>query len=243
MILNAGPSPNDPKGDQPQAAVAAVPWSRRDSWIGVGLAMLASLAGAGIAWLLRDGGMFDASALALYELLYLVPVIPILVRRTAGWRSLGFRQFKIEDLGLGCGLLFISYAAIIVHNAVLMTLGWGTQAEALLKLVEAARWPWGIALGGVIAAPLVEEIVFRGFFFQGLRQVHGWNKAALISSAVFAAMHLQLEALFPTFILGYALAFIFHRAKSIWPGMILHMLVNALGICVVLAATQWPGVR
>jgi membrane protease YdiL (CAAX protease family) len=109
------------------------------------------------------------------------------------------------------------------------------------KLLEMTDSPWGIALGGVLVAPFVEEIVFRGFFFQGLRQAYGSKKAILVSSLVFAAMHLQIEALIPTFILGCALAYVFDKANSIWPGALLHLLVNLLGIGIVLLMTSFPG--
>ena len=60
----------------------------------------------------------------------------------------------------------------------------------------------------------------------------------LLSSAIFASFHLQLVAFIPTFLLGAVLAFTYQRSNSVWPGVILHFLVNALGVCVTLAALQ-----
>jgi hypothetical protein len=64
----------------------------------------------------------------------------------------------------------------------------------------------------------------------------------LLSSAIFAAAHLDLASLIPTFILGSVLAYMYHRSNSVWPGIILHFLVNALGMCSAYAATQFPNV-
>lgn len=93
-----------------------------------------------------------------------------------------------------------------------------------------------------MAAPFAEELFFRGFFFQGLRQKYGWNRAALFSSLLFGAAHGQLAALLPTFLLGYVLAFIYQRSNSIWPGIILHFLINSMGMCALLITlTSSPG--
>jgi hypothetical protein len=132
--------------------------------------------------LIRDVRIKDALALTAYELALVLPVIVILMSRKAGWKSLAFRSFTVDNLALGCGLLIATYVAIIIHNSILLALGVPTRADSMRKLLEMAGSPWGIALGGVIVAPLVEEIVFRGFFFQGLRQAYGSKKAILVSS-------------------------------------------------------------
>ena len=87
------------------------------------------------------------------------------------------------------------------------------------------------SIAAVVIAPLVEETFFRGFLFQGFRHKYGWIAGMLISSAIFAIAHLDLVALIPTFILGCVLAYLYHRSNSIWPGIILHFLVNSFGLC------------
>lgn len=226
---------------QPPAAGPRLPWSLRDAWLGLGLALPAVLIGTLAVGLIQDARIRDAVALTAYELALVLPVLIILASRKAGWKTLGFRAFTLDNLALGCGLLIATYMLIILHNAILIALGVPTQAESIFKLLEMVNSPWGIALGGVLVAPLVEEIIFRGFFFQGLRQAFGSKKAILVSSIVFAAMHLQLEALIPTFILGCSLAYVFDRANSIWPGALLHTLVNLLGIGVVMLMNSMPG--
>lgn len=220
---------------------SSLPWSLRDSWLGLGLALPAVLLGTFAVDLIPDVRIKDALALTVYELALLVPVLVILLARKAAWKSLGFRPFTMDNLALGCGLLVATYMATIIHNTILLALDVPTQAQSMLKLLEMTDSPWGIALGGVIVAPVVEEMVFRGFFFQGLRQAYGSKNAILVSSLAFAIMHLQLEALIPTFILGCALAYVFDKADSIWPGALLHLLVNLVGIGIVMLMSSFPG--
>jgi membrane protease YdiL (CAAX protease family) len=215
-----------------------VPWTAQDAWIGLGLAVVAVILGALPIVALPEASYLEVPALTVAELLYLLPVVAILGRRKASWRLLGFNAFSGGAMGVGCGIIVITYAAIFIHNVTLMLLGVPTQAETLVDLLDSAPVAVAVALAGILVAPFVEEIFFRGFVFQGLRQTYGWNKAALVSSALFGALHMQLVALVPTFLLGYALAIIFNRSNSIWPGIILHALVNALAIVVLLGVSQ-----
>ena len=155
-------------------------------------------------------------------------------------KSLGFGMFEWSTLGLGCGLLIVSYAIILAHNAILMLLGVDTQGDQILQLFATLDSPVWFILVGVIFAPFVEELFFRGFLFQGFRQKYGWIAGAFLSSIIFGLAHLDLVAFIPTSILGFLLAYMYHRSNSVWPGIILHVLVNALGLCAAYAATQMP---
>jgi uncharacterized protein len=88
----------------------------------------------------------------------------------------------------------------------------------------------------VILAPLVEEVFFRGFVFNGLRGRMDWWWAAVISGALFAAAHLDPLFLLPAFLIGILLAFLYQKTNSIWPGMIVHFLVNSLAVIFALTA-------
>jgi hypothetical protein len=84
----------------------------------------------------------------------------------------------------------------------------------------------------------VEETFFRGFLFAGFRGRLGWNKAALLSSAIFAAAHLQPSVLVPTFVLGYIFSYLYQKSNSIFPGMLMHFLVNGFGIFTIFVLSR-----
>jgi membrane protease YdiL (CAAX protease family) len=169
--------------------------------------------------------------IVLLELSYLLPVILIFAWRGIPWRSLGFGPFNWNALGIGCGLLVGAYFIIIVHNMLLYFLKIDTQGQDIIKIFSQLKTPVWFFIVGAVFAPFVEEIFFRGFLFQGFRARYGWITAMLLSSGIFAIAHLQLAALIPTFILGNVLAYVYHRSNSVWPGMMLHFLVNAFGLC------------
>lgn len=208
-----------------------VPWKLIDNWIGVALLALIDVV-IFIIMLQQDrrAELAQSAAVVLLELAYLLPVIFIFAWRRIHWSHLGFRRFDWNTLSIGCGLLIGSYVIIIVHNALLYFLGVDTQGENIVRLFAELDSPVWFLIVGAVFAPLVEEIFFRGFLFQGFRQRYGWVTAMLLSAAIFAVAHLDLVVLIPTFILGCLLAYVFHRSNSIWPGVILHFLVNSFGL-------------
>ena len=209
----------------------SVPWNLIDNWIAVALLAVIDI----VLFVIMSRGpraeLADSAAVILLELAYMLPVVIIFAWRRIDWRHLRFGRFNWNTVGLGCGLLVASYTIIILHNALLYLLGVDTQGEAIMEIFAELDAPVWFFIVGAIFAPLVEEIFFRGFLFQGFRARYGWVPSMLLSSAIFAAAHLDLVVLIPTFILGCLLAYMYHRSNSLWPGIILHFLVNSFGLC------------
>jgi len=88
---------------------------------------------------------------------------------------------------------------------------------------------WLLAIALVIAAPLTEEIVFRGFMYRGLAASPvGDAGAILIPSAIWASMHVQYEAffIFQIFLLGVVFGALRWKSGSTWLTILLHAIVN-----------------
>jgi CAAX protease family protein len=217
----------------------SVPWKFIDNWIGV--ILLALIQGLLAIIILQSSKteLAQNAAIVLFELVYILPVILILAWRRVSWSHLGFGRFEWKILGLGCGLLVVAYGIIILHNAVLYFLGVDTQGAKIAKMFAELDSPFWFSIAAALVAPFVEETFFRGFLFQGFREHYGWKVGMLLSSAIFAAAHLDLVVLIPTFILGNVLAYVYHRSNSVWPGIVLHFLVNSFGLCGAYFATHY----
>ena len=210
----------------------SVPWTVRDVWLGgvfLGLWLAILIA---FSFLLRflsldlDPGLI----VSLAELLLLGPAWWLTVRKyRVGWETLGLRGFKGGMIGLGCGLMLLSFAFNLVYSLFLALFNLRAQVDLVPVFAELSS-PWWLLVGGVVVAPVVEEVFFRGFVFAGLCRRYDWRKAALISSALFALIHLQPTAFLPIFILGYIFAYLYHRSDSIWPAIVMHVSTNALGL-------------
>ncbi|WP_348699246.1 type II CAAX endopeptidase family protein [Duganella fentianensis] len=126
-------------------------------------------------------------------------------------------------LAIAAGLLSIY---VIRHTAYAPMLGLKIDGSATLKY-----WLLGLA---VVAAPLCEEFIFRGLIFGGLRRTLTPLLSALVSAAVFAAVHPPLSML-PVFVLGLCTAWAYQRSHTLLAPMLVHALYNAVVITVQLA--------
>ncbi|MEI6751153.1 MAG: CPBP family intramembrane glutamic endopeptidase [Candidatus Saccharibacteria bacterium] len=99
----------------------------------------------------------------------------------------------------------------------------------------------GLALAGifvslVVLPPLVEETLFRGFLYSGLRSKIPKIAAAIVTSIIFAVMHLQFGsgnallwvAALDTFVLSMVLVYLRDKTDSLWASIGLHMIKNLL---------------
>lgn len=91
----------------------------------------------------------------------------------------------------------------------------------------------------VIITPLAEEMLFRGTLFGGLRERYGFWVAAIISSAVFAVMHLNPWSMVCTFIIGMFYALLFEKTGSLVYSMVGHGINNLIAV-ISLAVPEIP---
>lgn len=78
-----------------------------------------------------------------------------------------------------------------------------------------------------IAAPLFEEFLFRGFLLPSLtRYLPVWG-SILVSSFLFAAVHLSLSEVLPLTVLGIVLGVVYTRSRNLLAPMLLHSLWNS----------------
>jgi membrane protease YdiL (CAAX protease family) len=77
----------------------------------------------------------------------------------------------------------------------------------------------------VLAAPIVEELLFRGLLYRSLRSSTGVLPSLLLSSLVFAVGHPQ-AAVVPVFCLGACAALALERSRSLLAAVLVHALYN-----------------
>lgn len=189
------------------------------------------------------GSVWRAGVLALDYLGYLGLALAFCYSRAGqggrrAWRLLGFRALpaaKAAAVGLRAYAVFW---ALAIYPLKLYLDHFLSAAQPALSGREpvAAYLIYAVLLCG--AVPVVEEVLFRGFLHAGLRQVLPVGSAAVLSGLAFAALHFPggiTELLFLGG-LGVVLALVYENTRSLWPGIILHAVHNALVLGVIVAA-------
>lgn len=87
----------------------------------------------------------------------------------------------------------------------------------------------------VLAAPLFEELIFRGLLWDAFEESGGPWVAWLLTSVLFAGYHVVPIHVISVFSTGALIGLLRLFTQSIWPAIFAHFLNNALAVVLVLA--------
>lgn len=86
----------------------------------------------------------------------------------------------------------------------------------------------------VVLAPIVEEVLFRGYLYSKTRRYLGMVASSLIVSAVFGALHGQWNVGIVVFAMSVVCCFIREKITgTIWASVLTHMLRNGLAFYIL----------
>lgn len=133
--------------------------------------------------------------------------------------------------------VFIGWLGIslgICLSVAVSIFGISEQDEAFKQvneLIESQPFWLKIASVGIII-PIQEELMYRGLIYKNIEQRYDHIKAAVISSTVFAVMHMNLSQGIYAFLMGFVLAFIYQKTKNIYACIIFHCSANMFAVFV-----------
>ncbi len=102
--------------------------------------------------------------------------------------------------------------------------------EDFVNLTKAAP-PILIAIVFIIGAPIVEELLFRGFLFSNLKHsALGINGSIILTTILWTSIHLQYDfsLLISLFFLGLLLGYIRYKYNSVYLAIVIHAIHNLL---------------
>jgi uncharacterized protein len=167
------------------------------------------------------------------------------------WGPFGFSGWKtkLQDFIIAFLTWLLSYPLVVaVGQVVAMVLLFAYQnvepeqvAVKQIKTAATSNYLLTVLVFSVIfLVPVIEELLFRGFFQNWLKKFMGrWNAVAL-TSVVFAIFHFapaqgmgNIELIVSLFVLSCFLGFIYERQKSIWAPISLHAIFNSFSLLLI----------
>lgn len=177
--------------------------------IGLGVVVL-------VASLVFDDADTDVArrlAIGMALTLALYAVVSLLVGRNLA--SAVIRPRLVEGpvgraiaIGLACGV----GAAIVVGGLVSLLSGEFTSDQDMVAVASERLWVPTIAIVfvAVVAAPVIEEVLFRGLLVESFRS-RGRTSAILLGAVAFSFWHLNPAALRYYVVMGFLLGFLYWR--------------------------------
>jgi membrane protease YdiL (CAAX protease family) len=216
----------------------------------VAVAFALGLVGASIAVLLggpapiRAGkslqltsGLLIAQIVAYIPLLgAALPLLPFAAHRTL--REIGLHAPTARDVRAGVfgaiAMYLVADAAALMQKFALHVEG-TQQAVQLFGTTHDRTLIYGLIVLAVFIAPVVEEVIFRGFVFNALLRYVPVGLAAVASGVIFGLAHFDRTAFFPLACGGIVLALVYYRTGSLISSMLTHGTFNAVNVVLVLA--------
>jgi membrane protease YdiL (CAAX protease family) len=111
--------------------------------------------------------------------------------------------------------------------------------DMLINMVQGVKeQPYTYFFMIVIAAPILEEILFRGIILDGFLKNYTPLNAILVSAFMFGLIHGNIPQGIGAFMLGSLFGWIYWKTNSILPCMILHAINNGLAFFMILNTSE-----
>ena len=184
--------------------------------------------------------------LVQFVLLTGLPIFFITAKYGVPIREIGLRKptRKPVSVGLmaGFGVLIFSH---VLEWMMILLLTALVGPENLKHITDATknltaekyltqRMSFGVFIGALIAAgvlaPISEEIFFRGFLFNCAKRRLGIVGGIILTSAIFALVHLGPLAIMIIFPMGIFLALAYELTGSLWVPIIMHAVNNSIAV-------------
>ena len=141
-----------------------------------------------------------------------------LKRDGASMKELGFRGTKIKNYALIPLFLLL----VVVYD---LTYPSKVKAKTLFDLLVLTVIP-------VLIAPLLEEILYRGYLLTALTQRFETKKAVILDSLIFSSIHYAFGVKCVLFAFFWSLlsCYLYLKAESLYPSTVFHSLTNLIDI-------------
>ena len=179
---------------------------------------------------LKFDGVF-LSVCTFATLFFCAPLIIVIVKLKPGARIRDYLALNFPRARQVWRWTLVTIAFCLLTDAILMLFQQPTVPEFMNKVYSTMHPRWVLWLALAVGAPLFEELCFRGFIFTGLAASRlQWYGAAVITSVLWAAIHVQYDWYGVSFVFGLGLLLGTVRAKtnSVVLTMWLHCLTNII---------------
>ncbi|MBL9156776.1 MAG: CPBP family intramembrane metalloprotease [Verrucomicrobiales bacterium] len=158
-------------------------------------------------------------------------------------RLFGLRQLRVANiivLSIIGGIFSLLLCGWIVGdfaNRYLESLFGELDLQEPVKMLRESESSVHLILAVVmacVAAPIVEEMLFRGYMYGTLRELTHPVFSAVIIGGLFAVVHGNLPALLPLWVFSLLLSFAYEATRCLWVPIGMHAFFNAANIVLMM---------
>jgi membrane protease YdiL (CAAX protease family) len=168
---------------------------------------------------------------AIYWALVVATLAYVMLVERRPLSSMGWRRPGMVDLSIGVAFAVAIFAGLAALYLIVLPALHLDQTQAFDTLSAAP--PWWLAIS-VVRAGVSEEVLFRGYPIERLRELTGSNAvAAMLPLALFALAHVGPWGWTHLIIAGFGGAMftlLYFWRRNLWVNILAHILVDGVGI-------------
>lgn len=146
------------------------------------------------------------------------------------WRRRGTSKLRLrfslktaDPVSILWGLLLVIVTSVVLEP--LLNIFPAEYLENLQKNIGTGGWA---IMTTIVAAPILEEVLFRGILQQSLTEKLGGWRGVLAASAVFGIVHVIPQQMINAFFIGIILGYIYIKTRSLVPVILIHAINNVI---------------
>ena len=165
----------------------------------------------------------------------IIILVPALIGVLAGRENLiefaGFRKFKISSALMTVLFTFLFMPLVTLINMISMCFVDNAVAAVSGEILDTPFFVIFTLMG--ILGPMSEELVCRGIVYHGYKRTGTMMQALLLSSMIFALMHMNFNQAAYAFAIGVAMVLLVEATGSIWSSILVHVPFNSQQVCLM----------
>lgn len=136
---------------------------------------------------------------------------------------LKFSLKKVNPAVILWGLVMVVAASVVIEP--LVNFFPDSYFESISRIMGNGGWAM---LTILVAAPILEEVLFRGIIQESLTNKFGPLAGILVTSGIFAVIHINPPQVVNAFFVALILGYIYYMTQSLIPVILIHALNNAI---------------
>ena len=175
----------------------------------------------------------DAFLLAITAIgstLFVVPFVLGIVLLQKRWKFRDYFDFNKVDFKTLKFWFFIAIVLLLVQDYVLPIWVDQDMPDFMLNITYPSELSkWLLVFGVAFMAPILEELIFRGYLLKGFAHSFiGVYGAIFLTSLIWAVIHFQYEVVYLVmiFFIGLVLGYARFKSNSIYIPMMMHIVFN-----------------
>lgn len=165
----------------------------------------------------------------------IIILMPALIGVLAGRENLiefaGFRKFKISSALMTVLFTFLFMPLVTLINMISMCFVDNAVASMSGEILDTPFFVIFTLMG--ILGPMSEELVCRGIVYHGYKRTGTMMQALLLSSMIFALMHMNFNQAAYAFVMGVVMVLLVEATGSIWSSILVHVTFNSQQVCLM----------